>query len=91
MPRNLAQPDDASGRQVGDVNLSEEGQQVVFAHAEELNILDDHHLVVLDLEQRSIDDFLNVGGVAAGQKTQRLFGTLRRAAQTLAIGILAEG
>src|SRR5687768_970264 len=45
-PRDLAQPDDPRIRNVRDMTLAEERQQVVFAQAVEINVLDDDHLAV---------------------------------------------
>ena len=46
------------GRNVGDVDLAEKWQKVMFAETEHLNILDDHHLVVSHVEHRSQESFL---------------------------------
>src|SRR5436190_18839057 len=50
-PWNLAQPDDAGTRNVGDVALSEKRQQMVLAQAIEVDVLDDDHLAIIDGEQ----------------------------------------
>ena len=63
---------------VGDVALAEERQQVVLAQAVEVDVLDDHHLVIIDGEQRVVEHRVDVGGVAARQKPQRFLDALRR-------------
>src|SRR5579871_1022949 len=45
--RQLAEADDLSPGQVGDVSLTKERKQMVFAHACETNVFFQHHLVVL--------------------------------------------
>ena len=82
-PGNLTQADYLVLGQVGHVHLAVEGQQMVFAHAEELDVLDDHHLVVLNGEQRPVDDFVQIHGVAAGQKAERFLGAHRGPNQSL--------
>ena len=77
-PGNLAEPDDARLRNVGDVALAEERQQVVLAQAVEIDVLHDDHLVVVDREERVVEDFVDVGRVAAGQECERLLDAQRR-------------
>ena len=40
------------------MRLAEEGQQMVLAHRIKLNVLHDHHLVVIHIEQRAVQHFL---------------------------------
>ena len=47
-PRDLAEADHLLLRDVGDVALAEERQQVVLAEAVEVDVLDDHHLAVIN-------------------------------------------
>ncbi len=81
--RDLAQPDDAALRDVGDVASAEERQQVMLAETVEVDVLDDHHLVIIDGEERVVEDGVDVGGVTAGQETKRLLHSLRRVEQPL--------
>src|SRR3990172_2717034 len=53
--RNLGQADHALQWQVGYMCTAEEGKHVVLAQTIELNVTHDHHLVVLDVEERVID------------------------------------
>ena len=75
--RNLAEADDLCARDVGDVALAEERQQVVLAQAVEIDVLDDHHLAVVDGEQRVVEHFVDVHVVAARQELEGLFDALR--------------
>ena len=52
--RDLGEADHLALRDVGHVGLAEEGQQVVLAQAEDVDVLDDHHLVVGDGEERLV-------------------------------------
>ena len=70
--------------------LAEERQQVVLAQAVEVDVLDDHHLVIIDGEQRVVEHLVDVGAVPAGQKLVRLLHPLRRVAQSFARRIFAE-
>jgi MFS family permease len=89
-PGNLAQADHPRTGDVSDVALAEKRQQVVLAQAVEVDILDDHHLVVIDGEERVVQHLVDVGVIAAGQKAQGLLDARRRAKQTLTVWILAE-
>jgi hypothetical protein len=69
---------------------AEERKQVVLAEAEQFDITDDHHLVILDIEQRPIQQLFDVLVVSAGKVAQRLLEPLGRVAQALAFRIVAE-
>ena len=86
----LAEADDAPLRDVGDVHLAEEWQDVVLAQAEHLDIFDNDHLVVIDGEEGIAKDFFRILVVALGQVAQGLPITFRRFEQTLAIRVLAQ-
>src|SRR6185295_15079496 len=66
-PRELAQPEDAVARDVGDVRLPEERQQVMLAEREEVEILQHDHLGVLFGEERRVQDLVRVLAVALGE------------------------
>ena len=68
--RNLAQAEHAALRNVGDVALPEERQQVMLAETVEVDVLHDHHLVIIDGEECVVQNGVHVGGVAAGQELQ---------------------
>ncbi len=84
--RQLAQPDHFALRNVGDVHLAEEGQQVMFAEAEHLDVLHDHHLVVVDVEQRAFQQLFRIFAIALGQILQGLGIALGRVQQSSRAG-----
>src|SRR5258708_13446791 len=86
----FAEADDALIRQIRDVALSEEREQMVFAEAEELDVLHHLHLVIADAEGGAVQDALGVLMVAAGEKLERVLETLRGLAQALALGVFAH-
>jgi hypothetical protein len=65
---HFTQADDLAGRQVTHMALSEEGQEVVLAQTVDLDIPDDHHLVILDIKEGVFEEFLDILGVTLGQK-----------------------
>jgi hypothetical protein len=83
---------DRPGRlgQIGHVDLAVKRQQVVFAQAEEFDILHHHHLVVLHLVERAIEKLLNIGAVSAGEELEGLVHALGSAQQAVASGVLAQ-
>ena len=72
------------------MGLAEEGEEVVLAHREDLDVLDHHHLVVGDGEQGLVEAGLEVEPVAAGQEAQGLLDPIGGLEEALAIGVLAE-
>ena len=54
--RDLAEADDSSVGDVGDVALAEERQQVMLTETVEVDVPHDHHLVIIDAEQRVVED-----------------------------------
>ena len=82
--RDFAEPDDAALRYVSDVTFSEKRQQVMLAEAIEVDVLDDHHLVIIDAEERVVEDGVDVGRIALSQKAKRFLHSLWRVEQPLA-------
>ena len=82
-PRHLAQADHFVAGNVGDVALAEERQHVMLAQAVEVDVPDDHHLVILDAEQRPVQHRVDISLVPARQELQRGFHPLRRPDQAL--------
>src|SRR5262245_13611645 len=62
----------------------------MLAETVEVDVAHDHHLVILDGEERAVDDLVEVGVVSAREELHRLGDAARRLAQPLAIRILAE-
>ena len=89
-PRDLAQPDHPGARDVRHVTFAEKRQQMVLAQAVEIDILDDHHLAIIDREQRVVQYLIDVGAVSTGQKPVRLLDAPGRVEQPLAGRILAH-
>src|SRR5487761_94683 len=89
-PRHFAQADHLFRRNVRDMASAEERKQVMLAQAIHFDVLDDHHFVIAHAEHRTIQKFLRVLSVTAGEKTQSLVKTLGSPAQSFAIGILTE-
>src|SRR5712664_3331569 len=87
---DLAEPQNPLVRQIGHVGLAEERQQMVFAEAEEFDVLHDNHLVVGHAERRAVQYMIQVQVVTAGQILERFLETLRRLAQPFAIRILSD-
>src|SRR6185503_17898530 len=87
---DLAQADHAAVRNVSHVALAEERQQVMLAEAVHIDVAHDHHLVVLDGEQRAVDDVIDVGAITAREKAERLLNPARGLDEPLAFRILAE-
>src|ERR1700757_3081459 len=58
--RNLAESNHAALGDVGDVHLAEKWQQMVLAQTEHLDVFDDHHLIVADGEQSSLEESLGI-------------------------------
>jgi hypothetical protein len=52
--RDLGQADDPSARDIRDRRRAEERQEVVLAQRVERDVLDDHHLAVVDIEDRPL-------------------------------------
>ena len=63
---DFAEADDLAVRDVGYVRLAEERQQVVLAHGVELDVLDDDHLVVVDVEEGFVEDGVDVHAYSRG-------------------------
>src|SRR5450759_3239594 len=89
-PSHLTEPNHLPLRNIRDVDLAEERQKVVFAEAEHLNILDDHHLVIRHIEHRAPQSFLWVLLVAFGQILHRTFHTFGSMPQAITLWVLAE-
>src|SRR5271157_4426916 len=89
-PRNLAQADDLALWDVRDVYFAEERQHMVLAKAEHLDVLHDHHLVVIHAVERALQDQLGILAVALGEVLQRLRVALRGLGQSFSAGLFAE-
>lgn len=87
---NLAQTDDAAVGDIRDVAFAEERKQMVLAKAEHLDVFDDNHLIVCDIEQCRVQQLLRIHAVSAGQKTQGVVHSLWSIDQTVAGGVFPD-
>src|SRR5215472_8292471 len=88
--RDFAEAEDFFLWNVGDMAAPEEGEQMMFAEAVELDVFDHDHFVVADGESGAVENGVGVLTIAAGEKTQGFLEALGRAAQAFARGIFAE-
>ena len=86
----LADPDDTVLRDVCNVRRAKERQDVVLAHGEEIDVLQNDHLRILFNEERAVDDRLRVFGIALCEVLQRARDALRGLHQPLTFGIFPE-
>ena len=54
-----------------------ERQQVMLAHAEKIDVLHDDHLIVLDREERAVQEMIDVAVIALGHEGESLGHSLR--------------
>src|SRR6185369_5853886 len=66
---NLAQADNAAVRNVPDMTFAEKRKKVMLAQAEHLDIPDDHHLVIGNIEQCPVKEFVGIHAISAGEET----------------------
>src|ERR1700722_15621277 len=63
---DFAEPNDLAVGDVGDVGFSEEGEEVMLALREELDVLYDDHLVIVDVEESFVENLGDVHRVTPG-------------------------
>src|ERR1700749_4931634 len=63
---------------------------MMFAKRIELNVLNDHHFVIVDVEERVVKHVLHRLPIAASQKLDRLLHALRRSHQPIPRRILSD-
>src|SRR6266849_1398662 len=88
--RDFAEADYFAVGNVGDMDFSEERQQVVLTEAEHFDVFDDDHFIVGDGEERAFEQGLGIFGVAAGEELQRLTNALGREFETFAVRVFAQ-
>lgn len=88
--RQLANANHCVAGNVANVHLARERNQVVLAHGEDLDVLDDNHLVVALLENGPVDNVAHVFLVALGQEEHRLGVPLGSGEETFAVRVFAE-
>ena len=70
------------------MDSAEKRDHVMLTKAEEIDVSNEHHLVVVDLEKRVIQDLHRVLVVALGEAAHGRRHPGRRAFKTLATGVL---
>ena len=70
--------------------LTVEGQQVVFAETEEVDVADHHHLIVLDRVESTVKDLFNILLIALREEPERLGNPLGSLQEPFAGRILTE-
>ncbi|MCY1527335.1 hypothetical protein D9M68_623990 [compost metagenome] len=88
--RDLRQPEHLAGGDVGDMRLADKRQQVMLAQRVQLDVLDDHHLIVVGGEQRAVDHFFQALLVTMTKIPHGLGGTFRRVQQAFALRIFTH-
>src|SRR5208282_6218417 len=58
--RDFRKSDDFSIRNISDARLAEEREQMVLAEAVNCNVFDEDHLAVFHIEERPVDELVNV-------------------------------
>src|ERR1700722_7085327 len=89
-PRNFAETDDAALGNIGDVDLAEKWQQVMFAEAEHFNVFDDDHLVVADGEERAFEQGLRIFLVSLSEEPHGFMHALGGCGEAFAFGVFTE-
>ena len=87
--RELAQSRDATTRQVGDVRVPDEGQEVVLADRMERNVPEQHDLIVFFVKD-GLEIRLRIDMQSAGKLRVRSRDTYRRPSQALTVRVLAK-
>ncbi len=90
-PRDLAQTDHLLVGQVADMDSTKKRQQVMFAHAEKVDVFDDNHFVIVDREQRTVQEVIDITLVSLRHKGQGFGHALRRLEKPIPTGFLTEG
>ena len=63
---------------------------MVFAEGEDVEVLDDHHLVVGFMEDGALEDFPGILAIPGGKEADRLVESFRGLLEPLAIGVLSD-
>src|SRR3982750_1112790 len=58
--RNFAESNHLVSWQIRNVRFAVERQQVVLAEAEEFDVLDNYHFIVVNVEERAVDNGLHI-------------------------------
>src|SRR5256885_11094030 len=72
------------------MDLAEEWKHVMFAQTEHLDVFDDHHFVIIDFEQSTVQKLSRILLISTGQELDRFRHALWRPLQAVALGILTD-
>src|SRR2546425_688953 len=86
-PRYLAQADDTAIWNVPYMAFSEERKQMMLAQAEELDVSNDNHFVISDIEQSLVQQIIRVHPVTAGEKPECTIDSLRSVPKPVTRGV----
>src|SRR5581483_3562782 len=86
----LAEANHFAARNVGDVHLPVKRQEMMLAKAEHLDVLNDHHLVIVHREESTPQQAVRIFVVALGQVFQGTLHALGRMLQSFAVRIFAQ-
>ncbi len=86
---DFAEPHDGSVGDVPDMRLSEEGQEVVFAHGVDFDVLHHYNLFVVFVEQGTFEDGLGILTVAVREEVHSFGHAHRGLQQPLSFRIFA--
>src|SRR5256885_13521832 len=89
-PRDFAEAENFFRRQICDVRFAEKWKHMMLAETEKFDVLDDHHFVVTDAECCAVQNGIEILMIAASQKLEGFFKTLRSFAQSFAVRIFAD-
>src|SRR5207244_11647102 len=89
-PGDLAESHHTVVGDIGDVALPVEGQEVVFAETEEVDVADHHHLVVLDRVESTVKDLFNILLIPLCEDPERLGNPLGSLQEPFARRVLTE-
>src|SRR5215467_4737995 len=87
---NLAEANDFSVRDIRDMSLTEEWQEVMLAKTKDFDVLHDHHLVVRNIEQRAQQRFLRALPITFGQILHRSRHACRSVPESITLRILSK-
>ena len=90
-PRELRQTDNfAVARDICYMRPADKRQHMVLTQRIKLDVADDHHLIALRLEQRTVGDVFQAHPVTVAQVLHRLGGALGRIQKPLTLGVFAD-
>ena len=72
------------------MRAAEEGQHMVLAERVELDVADDDHLVIINIEKGLLQDVIGCLLVAAGEEGHGLFNAGGGVAEAVTVGVFAE-